>query len=315
MVGGRAMMKRWLPLLCAAWVCIAASPARAESGVLLSPSQLSPRDRAKLDIGVRQARQTNAAVFARVAQARDLAERRTRARRGRHASVTLALRSLGAKALLPMLELLALRTPSKPQMSPAGRATLQVSLLEAVGELRDRRATPVLAAALRAAHHPDLAFAATEALCKLDSPSVTARLVRGLTDKASHLAARVAALGECRDLTAAHELSRWSRAKNPELSLAAVRGLANLGNAWAWKTPQLRAKPERQAVRELAGRALLVAYLRHSGRARNRTLKALKVVDYEGMPALIHAAQGRADTDNKQALRRLFAELAQARAR
>ncbi len=315
MVGGRALMKRWLAVLCAAWLAGAASPARAESGVLLAPAQLTARDRAKLDISVRQARQTDAALFARVARARDLAERRTRARRGRHASVTLALRSLGAKALLPMLELLALRTPSKRQMSPAGQATLQVSLLEAVGELRDRRATPVLAAAQRAAHHPDLAFAATEALCKLDSPSVTAQLVAGLTDKASHLSARIAALGECRNLVAAHELNRWSRAKNPALSLAAVRGLSNLGNAWAWKTPRLRAKPERQAVREVAGRALLAAYLRHTGNARNRTLKALKVVDYEGMPALIQAAQGRAGANDKQALPRLFAELSQARAR
>src|SRR5436853_7659883 len=68
--------------------------------------------------------------------------------------------------------------------------------------------------------------------------------------------------------------------------------LADVGNAWAWKTPQVREHAGDEAeVRRTAAAALVAVFLRSQGSLRDAASNGLMAADAPGTPSLIAAAQ------------------------
>ena len=108
------------------------SPAFA-GGLVLSKAELSTKHRSSLVQRIAKAKAQHPDAFKLVAQAPDLAVKRDQEKRGRAATITQALRSLGPDGLYPMLEMLAVDAPARGNMSDSAWTTLRVGLLEAVG--------------------------------------------------------------------------------------------------------------------------------------------------------------------------------------
>src|SRR5689334_553773 len=88
-----------------------------------------------------------------------------RARRGNLPIITPSLRRLGPAALMPMLD--RLQRPLPTGLSASAARGLRLSLIEAVGMIRDPKATPVLTAILDGAQDFDTARLAAEALGRI----------------------------------------------------------------------------------------------------------------------------------------------------
>jgi HEAT repeat protein len=284
-------------LICSALLG-AAAPARAATrGVLISPAALAAVDREQLQRELLRARRDHAPAFAALRALRQALPRLAQKQRGRVVNAVLPLRSLGAAGALPMLAELAVDAAPRGALSARAWQGWRVSLLEALGSLRDARALPVLEAIFRNSERDAAVLrAAARALGRLGSSRATAALVGALrtTDALRRLAA-VAGLGECRNPDAARALAALLRARDQDRALqrAIIAALGDVGNAWAWRTPQLARTGQGDAVRRLALEALVAAYPGLSDDAREAAAKALLLVGHEDSAKVIAAAAER----------------------
>ena len=240
-------------------------------------------------------REVAAAKVAEVRRQADALDAKKRG--GKVAPLGRALKQLGPHALLPMLE--ALQSPALEggPVTEGGRLSLTVGLLEAVGALRDARALPVLEAFVASrTESPVVTRAAAEAYGFMQTDAVAARLVQ-LAEGADARARAVRdGMGSCRRVVVARALAAAAEsATEVREQVELARALSDLGNAWAWKTPGAVAKAEEAEVRLTAARALVAAFVRWSGDARQAANNALMVVDAPQTPSLIAAVMSRAD--------------------
>ena len=187
---------------------------------------LSKADLATLQKAVTRARRQVPRAFAQLDQLRDHIARVAqmgRQGRGRFPSFVRPLRALGRPALMPMLSLLFFEQASLSVLPARVSRGLKISLVEAIGSLRDRRAQRPLEAILVAgAADPLLAKAAAIALGRLATAQVAVTLQRyAMGDVATLRLAAVAGLGECRRPDAAAQLRELLNANRdrPELRL------------------------------------------------------------------------------------------------
>lgn len=229
--------------------------------------------------------------------------------RGHRAPIALYLRGMGKQALDPMLELVS-GGPAAAGLPTEAVNAARRDLVEAIGLLRDPKATPVIAALLDKESDGDLVRTAAEALARIGTDDAVARL-RGALGKAAgaRATAILAGMGDCRRESVARLLADRLLAHPDEATARVlVRSLGNVGNAWAWKTMPSRA--EEGAVRALAARALVDAYTRYDGDLRTAASNALMVVDDASTPALVSAARASASGDTARALDALAARFA-----
>jgi len=271
-------------------LCLPAVAGAAPRGVATSPGELSRPARARLVRLVQREQRARPKAFAAVARLRAMLpalERRKRAR-GRLLSVARPLRALGRAGYGPMLRELAVRAAPRGAMPERAWRGWRVSLLEALGSLRDARSAPVLEAILKGKDRdPALLRAAAVALGRLGSDSAARTLIRLARAPDADLAVLVPALGQCRRLVAARALAAMLRkaGKRPSRDALVVAALGQVGNAWAWQTPAVTRSGEGEATRKLASEALVSAYPALDAATQKKAVKALKLV---GHPSARH---------------------------
>lgn len=302
--------KLWVSLAAAGLVMAALTGTAQADGIGVQSRHLKVKDRTALKVEVQKARAQNAAVFAKVAEAPKLAVEADQASRGRAASITLPLHALGKDALFPMLEMLALDGPARGKMNDTSWTTLRVGLIEAVGLVRDTRATPVLAAILDRESDFEVVRAAAEALGRIGDDASAKKLARLATTNNPKQAAVVSALGECRRTVAANALAKLTSSSDEAQLLAVVKSLGTVGNAWAWETPDVSKTGEGLQVRAIAARALMGVFVKSTGYVRSKAERALLVVNDPATPSLIAAARQGASADLSRALDVLATKLA-----
>jgi HEAT repeat protein len=254
------------------------------------------------------ARQSDPRAFQSVARLRARMPELDRRKRGRLVPVMPLLRSLGPRALLPMLGELTAATPET--LGGGARLAWRIGLLEATGALRDPRATPVLRRLLATESEPSIVRAAAGALGDLgDQEAVDVLTALSATPGPRRLPV-IAGMGRCRRLPAARALAQ-ALAQRPREELAATlaKALGELGSAWAWETPRLTALNEGAAVRAVAAGALVDAFVRYGGAVQRAAETAILVVDAPQTLALIAKAGAVASPALQAELARLAARV------
>jgi hypothetical protein len=303
-------------LLCSllAQAALGASAHAQPRGLVLAPRALPSLREQELRREIRALAQKKPAVFAAVHELEREVPRLYAARRGRLAPLGPAFKALGPDALLPMLSLLSFDAHESEALSRGAALSLRVGLLEAVGQLRDARALPVLLAVVQHddASEPEVTRAAVSALGAYGSDDVVAQLLALSRSRDGRQDAVRAGLGNCRRSAIAHELaSSLSGETRAAAQRALIDSLGAVGNAWAWKTPQVREHAAEEAeVRRTAASALVQAYVRGQGSLRDAASNALMVVDAPETAALIATARQHASREQQAALDALSARFA-----
>ncbi len=306
--------KLWIGLAAGLVMVSLAGGARAD-GIGVQARHFKGKARTALQAQVGKARQQNPVVFAKVAEAPKLAIEAEQQRRGRVASITLPLQALGKDALFPMLEMLALDGPARGKMNDGAWTTLRVGLIEAVGLIRDARATPALGTILERESDFEVTRAAAEALGRIGDDASAKKLARLALGAGPKRLAVMSALGECRRTVAANALSKLAKTADEAQLLIVTKNLGTVGNSWAWQTADISKSGEGAQVRSIAARALLEVFVKHQGLVRSKAERALLVVDDPSTPALIAAAKQGANADGARALDSLSAQIAKNPAR
>lgn len=283
-----------------------AHAARAD-GVAISPSALAPAERSALVASIARVRSARPATFAAVADIRHKVPLVDRKKRGRLMSVTSEFHALGHAALFPMLQMLAVDAAPRGPLSASAWRGLRVSLIEAVGMLRDSRARPVLDAILKApVTDPYVTAAAAEALARLGDNASAHELIGLAFSPGPRELPVLRMIGECRRTVVARALAgALATEKDPAKQRLMIHALSDVGNAWAWQTPALRGSSERGAVQQTAATALVGAFLRVKGDLRLDVEEAVFVVDAPQTPELIARAESTANASQAGALREL----------
>jgi len=286
------------------------------AGLVLDSSELAAKSRSSLKADIEKARIETPELFRQVYDVAKRAGELDAGSRRPGAPLTMHFKVLGPRALMPMLELLAFEGHAPTDLTPTARAALRVGLLEAVGIIRDARAVPVLARVALRDRDVDTTRAAADALGRIGTDEAFGALVAALESADAATAAggeRVHALlagvGSSRRSDGTTLLAkRLDAHPDAATAKAAAKALGTAGNAWAWKT--LSSRTDEAAVRELAARALVKAYVAYSGEARSAASNALMVVDDAHTAALISDARRTASADQAAALDELAARFA-----
>ncbi|MBX5482238.1 MAG: hypothetical protein IRZ16_10445 [Myxococcaceae bacterium] len=284
------------------------SGAAYADGLLLSPAELPEASRAELAALIARAKKSSPESFEKVKHFVGAVPDWDARKRGRLAPASVVFRRIGDDALWPMVELIAFDAGPKSawsEWSETARRALEIGLIEAAGAKRDVRLAPVWSAILDGPEQRfEILRASVEALAKLDTDAAAQKLIAlARSDVAVKREAALAAMGNCRRLTVARALAEALDA-HPEALMAKriIRSLGDVGNAWAWQTPAVKARSEEGAIRTLAAEALLRAYLAYDGEARQAASNALLVVDAPQMPALIDRAKKGSPDEQRAAL-------------
>lgn len=294
------MVTTFATLLCGLALSV---PAFAAPGIGLEAAKLPAQTRTELTANIAKARIVDPAAFREVREIVAHAREADSRARGRKAPTSARLSGLGTKALLPMLELVAIDAPQlAANESAADRASVNRDVLEAIGLLRDARAMPVLVAVLARESDFDTTRTAAEALARLDSDEAATALL-GALGKASgdRATAILSGMGSCHRTVVAKALAdRLATRQDDKTARHVVKALGHVGNAWAWKT--LSARGDEAASRETAARALVSAFVQYDGEVREAAAKALLVVDDSHTTALVETARRGAPADVALAL-------------
>lgn len=280
----------------------------AQSGALISPSELSPQIREQLKAEIDAAKKTSPGAFQSVEDIRANMATIDARKRGGVAPVALLFKPMGAQALWALVEHAAFNSPPRGELSQSAWTAWQMGLLEAIGVLRDARTLPVFAAALKPSNAlaDNVARAAAQGLARLGTEDAAQLLVKLSSDSVRGRAVQ-SAMGSCRRLVVAQALSALADgAKDEEHARIIAKQLGEVGNSWAWKTPAMKlAAAEEGAVRQVAAEALLRIFVRFEGLARQAASNALMVVDAPTTSSLIAASSREATGDTKTALAKL----------
>ncbi len=218
--------------------------------------------------------------------------------------VIAELRSLGAAALLPMLDELAFNAPLQGDASDDDMNALRIGLVEAVGSLRDVRARPVLSAVFVS---PDVSsavrVAAGHALGRLGGDDDLALLEKLEAAGDAFQLAAIGGLGECRRTEAAKDIaSLIDTTQDDATAKALAKAAGGLGSSWAWKTLGASAEKTGLEVRETLAKSLVPAFARWHDETRTGMSKAILMLDHPALPDLISKERAKADSDTQRDL-------------
>jgi len=279
-------------------LAIALVPALSSASPLLDPRAVPDGVARALATTVRADRARRPEAYRRVADLEGLRpERYRRSRRGRP-SVTIELRAMGASALLPMLDALAL-SGYPTALSTEESDALRLGLLEAISEQRDARALPVLRGVFATATEPAELRAAARGLARVCQDADRRTLTAATGPRRD---AAVAALGLC-----AHpDASRWlvsqlESERDPARVAAIATGVAESASSWARPAGRSTVDP---ALRTTAARAMVRRWVELPA---SRDALGVAVLTMGGAEALaaVRAAQATAAPDARPGLRAL----------
>jgi hypothetical protein len=282
----------------------------AADGLVAKASDLTPARRALLQGQITTFRAEHPEAFEAVRHVEGYKPEHYMQRRNPVPAVGLELRRLGPRALLPMLEALAFDVWPRDGATDREWNALRIGMLEAVGHLRDARASDVLRVAFLGAHRADVTRAAAEAMGLLcDKPSFTL-----LTDALSGTkrGAAIAGLGHCRTLEAAKLLAgQLKSAKSSGEASEIAAAMGQLGSSWAWEAMGAEQAALALRVREVLATELVRGFVRYSDRlSREAHSKSLGMVAHPSTSALVARYARDADAATRARLERVAARIA-----
>lgn len=197
----------------------------------MAPAGLAAPRPAALRAELQRTHKATAAVQAIVASARSAPPPRER-----RAQLARAFSALGPDALLALVALASPGAPELAGVAPKTRQLLVVGAVEAMAQLRNRRAAPLLRQLFSNEGDPAISTAAAEALGRLGSDEELQLLGAALPLGGSRSRAALLGLGQLRRLASAELLAARLRAR-PVESEARTLALAmgRQGSTWAWE--------------------------------------------------------------------------------
>jgi hypothetical protein len=292
-------------------LCLNTSVADAADGIAARSSELPEAARASLQKEIEAFRAQHPEAFEAVSNVKGHRPEVYKRFRKPAPAVSRELKRLGPSALLPMLSALAFDTPARGALTDAEWTALTVGLLDAVGALRDARSAPVLRAVFEGSgKSAPVLRAAAEAMGRLCGDVEVALLVkRSAAGDALRLPA-IAGLGECRRVESAKHLAGLLASGPDSGSAQAIAAaLGSVASSWAWKAMGPSAEATSVTVREIAAKALVGGFVKHTGEARVAMRKALLLAEYKGTADLIARVHPSADSETAAALDALRAAL------
>jgi len=278
-----------------------------QQGALISLSELTPVEQEALLTAIRQARIDDLAAFTAVQSVRDDLPRLDMQKRGRLAVITPALKSIGQKALFPLLERIAVADPGLEKLTPTAWLAWQVGLLEALGMVRDERSSSVLLAVLRSEQKESMVLeAAAAAYGKIGSDQVVQDLIAMTSLPEPKRSAILAGMGHCRrQAIAQHLTALLSETSDQQTALVIARALGRVGSALAWKTDIIAQSGEELPTRVIAARGLIEAYLQFDGEVRQMITRSILLVNHPDTLLIIQELKNRTVSDRSAELDQL----------
>lgn len=287
-------------LVCAVTLSLGIATSARADGLATSPSAMPEEARATLAKEIASFKAVHPEAFTAVRDVKGYHKETYQKFRNPRPHVAAELRALGPNALLPMLDELVFHAPAQGADSNDDMAALTVGLVEAVGSLRDARSGPALKAIFESSKGL-VAVSGARGLGKLCGDAELATL-RGHLDGASRGAA-IQGLGECMRIEAANELAtQLASAKSDDDATAIARALGSIGSSWAWAALGASQEKAGLAVREVAARALVPAFVVRSGETRARIGKSIAMLDHPVVPELLAKARQGADAETQAEL-------------
>jgi len=281
--------------------CLLVAPAAFADGISIAPSALSSEARAKLENDIAAARVQNPKVFAAVKNVRGHRPEVYGKFRNPMPTTSRELRGLGKAALLPMLEALAFQAPERGKLTDAEWDALAVGLLEAVGVIRDARASAVVGAIFESSSiRPAVRLAAARAAGRIGGDAEL-KLLTGHAKSGDPLElAAVHGLGEMLRLEAAKHVAQiLATTKDSAVAEAAATALGTIGSSWAWKSRGPKAAATALEVRKVCADALVPRYGRAKGALRTLVGESVLVVEHPETLDLLRAQRSQAGVDVK----------------
>ncbi len=281
----------------------------AADGIAVDDAQIPAAERNKLWSEIETYRATNPGAFEAVRNVKGHRPEIYEKRRNPVPAVGTELRRLKQAALLPMLEALAYQAPERGRLTDREWRALEVGLLEAVGVLRDPRASTVLQRAFENATHPQVLWAAGEALGRLCGDS-SYKLLSKHAAAGAKQAGAIRGLGQCRRIESTEQLAQLLESATDSAQAAVVaEALGVAASSWAWHTYGKDAQAQGLEVRRIAATVLVPAFIRHQDKTRDAIRVALTMAEHPGMAQLVRQHRSQADEPTARALDRLVARI------
>ncbi len=307
------MIKRSLKSIAALAVALGLTtvPALASAdGLVAKSKQISAAQRLKLKSQITKYRKAEPEVFKAVRNLQGHRPEVYRKRRNPKPNVTVELRRMGRKALLPMLEALAFDAPDRRSATDAEWQAVKVGMLHVVGELRDKRSAPILRAAFKNAGTAPVLRAAAEAMGRLCDNTSYKLLSKSASSSGAKRLAAVRGLGQCRRLASAQQLAAMLEASPADKeAIAVAESLGFVGSSWAWRTKGKKQKDKGMTIRELAATVLVPAFIDYQGKARDAAQVGLSMVEFPGTRQIVAQHRHRADKATAARLDRIVARI------
>ncbi len=251
-------------------------------GNMIAPDALDAEARAQLEQTIAQTRVTDARAFILVADVRDAVVELDANKRGRLAPMSSVFRRLGKRALMPLLEMLAFDAPARGQLTDTAWIALRAGAIEAVGDIMDPRAKPVLYAILDSGISEYYAVRATAAaIGSLASDDAAKRLIAEAQVPGPRQFAILAGMGTCRRASVASFLAdQMAQATDAKTVRMLANSLSDVANSYVWGIPAVAQRGEGAEVRGTAAAALVDAFVAQGDAyLRRKISNAIMVVD------------------------------------
>ncbi|MBI3203777.1 MAG: hypothetical protein HYZ29_19715 [Myxococcales bacterium] len=275
------------------------APSALADGISIAPSALPNDARAKLENDIAAARVAQPKVFAAVKNVKGHRPEHYGKYRNPYPTATRELRGLGPAALLPMLDALAFQAPDRGKLTDAEWDALAIGMLEAVGVIKDARASSVVGAIFEAsALRPGVRLAAARAAGRLGGDAELALLTGHAKSGDPLELAAIHGLGEMMRLEAAKHVAQiLGSTKDAKVAEAAATALGTLGSSWAWKSLGPKAQATGLEVRKVCASALAPRAVRGNAGQRVAASDALLMVEHPDTLDLIRAQRSIKGTD------------------
>ncbi|MBK7580107.1 MAG: hypothetical protein IPI67_07855 [Myxococcales bacterium] len=277
------------------------APAALADGIGIGSSALPNDARAKLENDIAAAKASQPKAFLAVKNVKGHRPEHYSKNRNPYPTVSRELRGLGAPALLPMLEALAFKAPERGSLTDVEWDALALGMLEAVGVLKDTRASAVVDAIFEAQGLRDgVRLAAARAAGRLGGEAELKLLTSHAKSGDPLELAAIHGLGEMMRLESAKHLAQiLSTTKDDAVATAAATALGTLGSSWAWRSLGPKAAPTGREVRRLCSAALIPRYARSKGSLRIAASEALLMVDHPETLDLLRSERSMSGADRK----------------
>lgn len=272
--------------------------ASAAADPLLGADALTPVTARLLAEQARLDRRVHPAAWQRVADVQGVRPEVYLATRLRRPSVARELTAMGAEAVMPLVDLLAGGGFGR-DLSDDERQALTLGALEALAAQRDPRASGVLRAAFTRLTDRGQLRAAARGIAGLGTAGDLAFLVSHLNDPGGRGLAALEGLGAQRSRASLDIAATALRATtDPDAVAAASRALGEIGSTWAQA-----AGAQGSSLPDAAAEALVPAFLRARGAARDAVQSAILACGAPRAAALLTAALPAADGPTQARIR------------